>query len=528
MLAIVCIDNRWGIGRAGDQHYYLKPDLKRFRRWTENRVVIFGRRTMQTFPGGQPLRKRHNILLSNSYAVSNLSESRDDTPFYVVNGRDQLHIIKKHLIDCGYREDDFVVIGGASVYREFLPEIDRVLVTRVLQEYESDTYFPNLDEQTDWQLYSSSDVEHDEETGLDYLYQEYRRTTIEAQNLHIKDAKEIAGLKLPWQRDNVSAIKKWIRHLRIAEQPAFNLLAPDNGRSIGIALGSSELVADHVIWTLLIDEYFLSSVERHDRGFYAEQILKAIADKYPQDYHRFILPSQLVEDKLSLDQVRSIEGVYRLNPYQVAPGYLVSRTAEDFMSKQFCCMSFEHINLCIGMRDGLITDLSLLDHLQENTPEIWTYLKVNNLLTETGELDREALREQVKRDGERFSENLLYRRIKRQLSEYFLKKRTAFTLPLEQPEDSDFRKAVWQVIAQIPYGQTLSYEEVAIKTLQLLGKQQDKAAAYARAVGMACSANPLAIVVPCHRVIGKDNSLRGFAAGTKIKANLLDREILGI
>jgi len=99
----------------------------------------------------------------------------------------------------------------------------------------------------------------------------------------------------------------------------------------------------------------------------------------------------------------------------------------------------------------------------------------------------------------------------RQLTEYFTGARTVFDLPIE-PRGSEFQKKVWYVLRKIPFGQTRSYLDLA----KMLGS-----AAASRAVGRANGKNPLSIIVPCHRVIGSDGSLTGFAGGLETKAALL-------
>ena len=99
----------------------------------------------------------------------------------------------------------------------------------------------------------------------------------------------------------------------------------------------------------------------------------------------------------------------------------------------------------------------------------------------------------------------------RQLSEYFSGGRTEFDLPL-QPDGSEFQKKVWRALREIPFGQTRSYLELA----KALGSSKA-----ARAVGAANGKNPLSIIVPCHRVVGADGSLTGFAGGIETKAALL-------
>ena len=104
---------------------------------------------------------------------------------------------------------------------------------------------------------------------------------------------------------------------------------------------------------------------------------------------------------------------------------------------------------------------------------------------------------------------------RRQLTEYFAGERTAFDLPL-RPAGAPFQLRVWEALARIPYGETASYGEIARE----LGHPTA-----ARAVGAANGRNPIAIVVPCHRVIGANGSLTGYAGGLECKRALLDLEV---
>lgn len=103
---------------------------------------------------------------------------------------------------------------------------------------------------------------------------------------------------------------------------------------------------------------------------------------------------------------------------------------------------------------------------------------------------------------------------RRQIEEYFDGRRREFNLALS-PSGTPFQKRVWDVLRKIPFGKTLSYGEVAAK----IGSPKA-----ARAVGRACGTNPICLIVPCHRVIGADGSLTGFAFGDKIKRLLLRHE----
>lgn len=101
-----------------------------------------------------------------------------------------------------------------------------------------------------------------------------------------------------------------------------------------------------------------------------------------------------------------------------------------------------------------------------------------------------------------------------QLDEYFQGKRTTFSLPFKLT-GTPFQLAVWKELQNIPYGQTTSYKEIAQKI--------NKPKAY-RAVGMANNKNPLPIIIPCHRVIGSNGKLIGYAGGLNLKNYLLELE----
>ena len=104
---------------------------------------------------------------------------------------------------------------------------------------------------------------------------------------------------------------------------------------------------------------------------------------------------------------------------------------------------------------------------------------------------------------------------KAQLNEYFGGKRKTFEIPLDFTYGSDFMKKVWTELTNIPFGATISYLELAKK----VGTER-----HTRAVGLANGKNPIPIIVPCHRVIGSDGSLTGYALGLKVKMTLLNIE----
>ena len=118
------------------------------------------------------------------------------------------------------------------------------------------------------------------------------------------------------------------------------------------------------------------------------------------------------------------------------------------------------------------------------------------------------------RDGWREADHPLLQQAQRQLDEYFAGQRRAFELPLA-PQGTPFQREVWFALADIPYGQTMSYAQLAAKLSRPTAS---------RAVGAANGRNPLRILLPCHRVVGAKGSLTGFSGGLAAKRFLLELE----
>jgi len=117
-------------------------------------------------------------------------------------------------------------------------------------------------------------------------------------------------------------------------------------------------------------------------------------------------------------------------------------------------------------------------------------------------------------DGYEIKETQLIKRTAMEIEEYFAGKRRSFDIPLSM-SGTDFQRLVWKALQTIPFGETRSYKDIAIQ----IGNPKA-----CRAVGMANNKNPVAIVVPCHRVIGQDGSMTGYAGGIDVKEYLLDVE----
>jgi len=111
-------------------------------------------------------------------------------------------------------------------------------------------------------------------------------------------------------------------------------------------------------------------------------------------------------------------------------------------------------------------------------------------------------------------EHAVLNQTKLQLEEYFSGRRTQFDLPLAA-KGTDFQQSVWQALCKIPYGETWSYQQLADE----IGNPKA-----VRAVGLANGKNPISVIVPCHRVIGKNGKLTGYAGGVETKEKLLQLE----
>ena len=161
MKAILSADRNWGIGYQNRLLVSIPSDMKFFRQTTTGKVVVMGRKTLESFPNGLPLKNRTNIVLTGNrdYRVK-------DT--VIVHTQEEL---MKELEK--YDPDDVFVIGGESVYRMMLPHCDTVYVTKIDRAFQADTFFPDLDQMEEWELAE----EGEEQTcfDLEFCFTTYRR-----------------------------------------------------------------------------------------------------------------------------------------------------------------------------------------------------------------------------------------------------------------------------------------------------------------------------------------------------------------
>ena len=148
MNLIAAVDANWAIGYKNKLLVSIPDDMKFFRQTTTGKVVVMGRKTLESFPNGQPLKNRVNAI--------------------IVHDLDELH---KELEQ--YNSEDVYVIGGESIYHQLLDECDVAHITKIDYAYDADAYFPNLDEKEEWQITEDSD----EQTyfDLEYYFLKYER-----------------------------------------------------------------------------------------------------------------------------------------------------------------------------------------------------------------------------------------------------------------------------------------------------------------------------------------------------------------
>ena len=158
MDAIVAVYSDWGIGDGGTQPVVLKSDRRHFRSLTDGSAVIVGRKTLADFPGGKPLANRFNIVVSRQ-GIN-------------VDGALVVHSTGEAL-DAAEDFEQCFVIGGASVYMQFFNYLERVYVTKIDTEPQSDSFFPNLDRNPEWECVSQEPWE--EEDGIRYCFCTYEK-----------------------------------------------------------------------------------------------------------------------------------------------------------------------------------------------------------------------------------------------------------------------------------------------------------------------------------------------------------------
>lgn len=161
MNAIVAVDQNWAIGKNNQLLVKIPEDMQFFRKMTLNNIVIMGKNTLESFPGGKPLKNRQNIVVALEAD-------------YMVEGARVVHSIEDAVKAADELEEKKVfVVGGASIYAQMLPCCDTVYVTKIEKSFDADVFFTNLDQEGEWEIEEESQEQSYE--GLKYRFCKYTR-----------------------------------------------------------------------------------------------------------------------------------------------------------------------------------------------------------------------------------------------------------------------------------------------------------------------------------------------------------------
>ncbi|MDO5574087.1 MAG: dihydrofolate reductase [bacterium] len=162
MNIIAAVDNHWAIGYKNQLLVRIPNDQKMFREETTGKVVVLGRKTLETFPNGLPLKNRTNIILSTGQN-------------YKVKDAIVVHSVEELLEELKqYPSEDVYIIGGESIYRQLLPYCDTAHITKIDYDYDADAHFPNLDEMPEWRI--TGDSEEQTYFDIEYTFLRYEKT----------------------------------------------------------------------------------------------------------------------------------------------------------------------------------------------------------------------------------------------------------------------------------------------------------------------------------------------------------------
>ena len=155
---IVAVDEKWAIGKNNDLLFSIPEDMKYFRKMTLGAAVVYGKNNLLSFPGGKPLPKRRNIVVSTSLENSEEYE-------VVRNLKELAELLKDE------KEREIFVIGGAEIYAQMLPYCKNAYVTKMYRDFEGEKFFPDLDKNPEWELKEEGELQDHE--GLKYSFNRY-------------------------------------------------------------------------------------------------------------------------------------------------------------------------------------------------------------------------------------------------------------------------------------------------------------------------------------------------------------------
>ena len=239
-----------------------------------------------------------------------------------------------------------------------------------------------------------------------------------------------------------------------------------------------------------------------------------ICDSGNEGLERIITGAGFVQEAVLRDEVRKKTGF--------SDSGLFSMLSYEYPAYNVCFVPFERGVAMVGGGKDYIDKVRLFHYGQKIEDDKFAENVAGGLglLEESGALARNDGRYSIDEEQlEYLPEEVGQAGM--QLSEYFESSRAGFDVNIRFSQGTDFQREVWKALCGIPYGATVSYEDIAMK---VTGGDKAKARKITRAVGSACGDNPVAVIVPCHRVIGKDGSIVGYSAGIDIKDYLLLHE----
>ena len=165
--AIVAVDNNWGIGYNGELLEQIPEDMKYFKELTQNKPIIMGRKTWDSLPK-KPLPNRINVVITHT----EIPYCREGALFC------NMDFIKQqawYILQKVNEEDEWFIIGGKSIYEEFLPLCDRIYLTHIGRDHKNvDTYFPRIDKDPNWEIDTCTEL-RESITGIPYAFLTYKR-----------------------------------------------------------------------------------------------------------------------------------------------------------------------------------------------------------------------------------------------------------------------------------------------------------------------------------------------------------------
>ena len=161
MKMIVCVAENFGIGKDNNLLFSLPPDMKFFRETTMGKVVVMGRGTLDSFPGGKPLKNRTNVVLTRDASFER------EGAIALHSKEEVLEYVKQ------FESDDVFIIGGGQIYDMFRNECDEAIITKVRKTVPCDTFFFDIDSDEKWYLAEESELmEHE---GISFSFCVYKK-----------------------------------------------------------------------------------------------------------------------------------------------------------------------------------------------------------------------------------------------------------------------------------------------------------------------------------------------------------------